>query len=244
MGPEFVAHRGYRLHYPENTLLAIEAAGVAGARYVEVDVQLSQDEVPVLFHDDTLERVCGVGGRVGDLRYEHLRDLAAQEFDRFGYRYRHARIARLADLCAWLSEHPSVTAFVEIKEIAIAQFGAATVLERVLADIAPCARQCVLISFSLPFLEKARSRVTVGGVVTRWRGRHAVLARIEPTYLFCDVKGLPVFGRITVPGVRTVVYEVADPALAKRLFARGVDLVETFAMGEMREALGLANDRL
>lgn len=240
MEPEFVAHRGYRLHYPENTLLAIEAAGAAGARYIEVDVQLSQDRVPVLFHDDTLERVCGVGGRIGDLRYEHLQNLAAQEFDRFGYRYRAARIARLADLCAWLSAHPAITAFVEIKEIAIAQFGAAMVLERVLADIAACPRQCVLISFSLPFLEKARARAPLGGVVTRWRDRNDVLARIAPAYLFCDVKGLPVFGHITIPGTRTVVYEVTDPVLAKRLFARGVDLVETFAVGEMRQAFGLA----
>ena len=52
--PELVAHRGYALHYPENTLIGIEAAIRAGARYVEVDVQLSADKVPVLFHDRTL----------------------------------------------------------------------------------------------------------------------------------------------------------------------------------------------
>ncbi|MHB1951619.1 MAG: glycerophosphodiester phosphodiesterase family protein [Acidiferrobacteraceae bacterium] len=240
MEPEFVAHRGYRLQYPENTMLAIEAAGAAGARYLEVDVQLSLDEVPVLFHDDTLERVCGVSGRVGDLSYEHLKDLPAQEFDRFGYRYHHARIARLADLSAWLADRPGITAFVEIKENALDQFGITVVLERVLSVLSPCLGQCVLISFSLPFLEKARSRAATGGVITRWRERHHVLSRISPAYLFCDLQGLPVFGRLAVPGTHVVVYEVAEPALARRLFARGVSLVETFAVAEMRRALDLS----
>ncbi|MHB1942813.1 MAG: glycerophosphodiester phosphodiesterase family protein [Acidiferrobacteraceae bacterium] len=240
MGPEFVAHRGYRLHYPENTMLGIEAAGACGARYVEVDIQLSQDEVPVLFHDDTLRRVCGVDGHIGDLRYEHLKDLPAHEFDRFGYRYMHARIARLADLCAWLATCPGVIAFIEIKEQTIDQFGVATVLKRVLAETARCPTQCVLISFSVPFLEKARDQAVLGGVIRRWRERHPVLARLAPDYLFCDVRGLPTFGRVKLPRTRVVIYEVADPPLARRLFARGADLVETFAVGEMRRHFDLA----
>ena len=81
-------------------------------------------------------------------------------------------------------------------------------------------------------------REALGGKVPRVRAPE--IWRIAPAYLFCDVKGLPAFGHITVPGTRTVVYEVTDPALARRLFARGVDLVETFAVGEMREALDLA----
>ncbi|MGF1546037.1 MAG: glycerophosphodiester phosphodiesterase family protein, partial [Thiotrichales bacterium] len=59
---DLVAHRGYALRYPENTLPAIEAALAAGARYVEIDVQLSADQVPVLFHDRSLMRMCEVTG--------------------------------------------------------------------------------------------------------------------------------------------------------------------------------------
>ncbi|MEK7733824.1 MAG: glycerophosphodiester phosphodiesterase family protein [Pseudomonadota bacterium] len=62
--PELVAHRGYTLLYPENTLSAVRGAIEAGGRYVEVDIQLSRDEVPVLFHDHTLKRLCGVDGAV------------------------------------------------------------------------------------------------------------------------------------------------------------------------------------
>jgi glycerophosphoryl diester phosphodiesterase len=45
-----VAHRGYAFRYPENTLEAFQAAVDAGAKWVEVDVQL-RDGVPVLAHD-------------------------------------------------------------------------------------------------------------------------------------------------------------------------------------------------
>ena len=71
--PELVAHRGYTLHYPENTLVGLEAAIKAGARYLEVDVQLSADKVPVLFHDRNLQRLCGVGGQVHEFPQQRLR---------------------------------------------------------------------------------------------------------------------------------------------------------------------------
>jgi glycerophosphoryl diester phosphodiesterase len=48
--PELIAHRGDTLHYPDNTRPAFEAALRAGATYVEIDVQLTADRVPVLFH--------------------------------------------------------------------------------------------------------------------------------------------------------------------------------------------------
>lgn len=55
-----VAHRGASEDAPENTVPAFEAAVEAGADLVEVDVQLSADGVPFLFHDDTPERTTDV----------------------------------------------------------------------------------------------------------------------------------------------------------------------------------------
>lgn len=55
-----IAHRGSPQEAPENTVPAFEAAVEAGADLVEVDVQLSADGVPFLFHDDTAERTTDV----------------------------------------------------------------------------------------------------------------------------------------------------------------------------------------
>ena len=68
------AHRG--LHdnassAPENSLPAFQKAVDAGYG-IELDVQLTRDRIPVVFHDETLERVCGVKGKVRDYTLEEL----------------------------------------------------------------------------------------------------------------------------------------------------------------------------
>src|SRR3990170_526721 len=103
--PQLVGPRGYPRHYPENTLIGIEAAVAAGARYIEVDVQVSRDRVPVLFHDRNLKRLCGVDGKVHDLRYEELWHLRVAERERFGERFKDVHITRLAELGHLLIRH-------------------------------------------------------------------------------------------------------------------------------------------
>lgn len=71
------AHRG--LHdnetdAPENSMKAFERAVEAGYG-IELDVQLTKDRIPVVFHDSTLKRVCGAEGRIGDFTYEELSGL-------------------------------------------------------------------------------------------------------------------------------------------------------------------------
>ena len=68
------AHRG--LHdngsdAPENSMPAFRKAVEAGYG-IELDVQLTRDRIPVVFHDETLERVCGVQGNVRDYTFEQL----------------------------------------------------------------------------------------------------------------------------------------------------------------------------
>lgn len=72
------AHRGLHSRdrsVPENSLKAFELAAEAGYG-IELDVQLSKDGQVVVFHDDTLNRVCGVDARVDELTYAELRDLS------------------------------------------------------------------------------------------------------------------------------------------------------------------------
>ena len=72
-----IAHRGYhdiRRGRPENTLAAFDAA--IEARYaIECDVHISADGVPIVFHDDGLERLCGEPGLVRDRTAAELGDL-------------------------------------------------------------------------------------------------------------------------------------------------------------------------
>ena len=68
------AHRGLHSRdrkVPENSLKAFELASAAGYG-MELDVQLTRDGQVVVFHDDTLGRVCGVEGRVDDYTFAEL----------------------------------------------------------------------------------------------------------------------------------------------------------------------------
>lgn len=75
------AHRG--LHdnasdAPENSMRAFQKA-VDAEFGIEMDIQLTKDQIPVVIHDFTLNRICGVEGRVDDYTYEEL-----QQFSLYG----------------------------------------------------------------------------------------------------------------------------------------------------------------
>jgi len=71
------AHRGDRTVAPENTLPALQAALASTLDFVETDVQLSADGVPVVIHDRTVDRTTNGSGAVSDLTIAELRQLDA-----------------------------------------------------------------------------------------------------------------------------------------------------------------------
>lgn len=73
--PLVIAHRATMGHAAENTLAGIRAGIAMGVDGVEVDVRLSRDGVPVLMHDDRVERTTGGAGRVSELPLAALRTL-------------------------------------------------------------------------------------------------------------------------------------------------------------------------
>ncbi|MFF8994194.1 glycerophosphodiester phosphodiesterase [Streptomyces sp. NPDC014983] len=70
-----VAHRGDPYRFCENTLDSLRSALDRGADAVELDVRLTRDGVPVLLHDDTLERLWGVERPLSALSAEEVRGL-------------------------------------------------------------------------------------------------------------------------------------------------------------------------
>lgn len=73
-----VAHRGFSGKAPENTLAAIRMAiAMPYVHWMEIDVQLSKDGVPVVIHDYTLDRTTNGHGKVKNMDWKYIRRLDA-----------------------------------------------------------------------------------------------------------------------------------------------------------------------
>lgn len=234
--PQLIAHRGYAKYYPENTLCSLEAA-LPGACYVELDVQLSRDLVPVVIHDAGLERTAGVPGSVPDMEYNALRSLSVAEHARLGGDFDNAHLPALQEVVAWMQPLPRLQAFVEIKSESLSRFGIATVVRRVMEVVAPVRQRVIVISYDRDAVQHARDSgaMASGWVLSTWdEDSLAEAAALAPDYLFCNHRKIPgTLSRLPRGPWCWALYEITDPQLALDWAARGADLIETMAIGEM-----------
>ncbi len=232
---QLVAHRGYQRHYPENSPLALEKAIACGACYVEIDVQFSADGVPLLYHDDTLERISGREGRLSQYHFRALQELTAGEPERLGNAFAEVRIVGLVELVNVLRRHPQVQAFVELKEEAVRDYGAHSCLGSIRETLAPVIDRCVLISFDLDALREARALGfrRIGAVLRDWSARHALAAELGAEVMFCNTKRIGENDSLHIEDCAVAVYEVDDVQQAQYWLARGARWVESFAIGEL-----------
>lgn len=96
-----INHRGYNYEATENTLKAFKLSKKNGFEFVECDVRFSSDGVPVLFHDDTVDRISDGSGRVCDKTLTELQalDLGGEKI---------ATFEDFISLCASLQLHPYI----------------------------------------------------------------------------------------------------------------------------------------
>ncbi len=97
-----IAHRGSSGIAPENTLAAMRIAVEGGARMVELDVQFSQDNQSVVFHDAVLGRTTNGHGYVRNKSIDDLRSLDAGSW--FSSEYASERIPLLSEVLGVLRE--------------------------------------------------------------------------------------------------------------------------------------------
>ena len=70
-----IAHRGYSDLAPENTVASFDLALKKGFNIFELDVQLTNDKVPVIFHDYDFKRICGINSKVNELDFNYISEL-------------------------------------------------------------------------------------------------------------------------------------------------------------------------
>lgn len=242
--PIIIAHRGYPSQYPENTLLGFDRAINSGASCIELDVQLTRDRVPVVYHDADTLRMSGVSGALSDLTLSEVKQLDAYFPDRFGEKYRGTPIATLSEFATYMEQWPSVQVFVEIKPESIARFGFESTIDQSMAAISPIADRCIIISFHDGSVDYARSAygAKIGWVLPEWSEQAEDRAReLSPDFIFVYAGRLPAQNCAVWSGPwQWAVYVVDDADRAVALRDRGIRYIETDQVGELLADLGFA----
>lgn len=219
------AHRGASVSHPENTLASFRAALAAGADSVELDVHLCADGVPVVIHDEDVERTTD---GVGDVRGMSLADLRALDAGSWkAPRFAGERIPTLEEALDVLGEAPRIN--VELKDPVPGLLeGVAAAVERRRLH-----HRVMLSSFHLELLAAGKRRLPAV-----WT--HLFLEEPLPEGFwegdgrFVNSLGLP-FEHVTEAivailrerGRATWAWTVDDPEAAVRLAAAGVAAVTT-----------------
>jgi glycerophosphoryl diester phosphodiesterase len=237
MKERLIAHRGEPDSWPENSLAGFEAVLAAGARYIETDIQLTGDSIPVLSHDPSLLRITGHDIVITATPYEVIRSIPAGYQQRFGDCYQDIRIARLDEFVGLLQQWPRAQAFIEIKAASITAHGKTRVVATVMNAIKAVETQCMLISFDHDALIYIRKhyRIPIGWVLPEWSEVNQSRAmELGPDYLFCNRKRLPAAPAPLWQGPwQWAVYTIDDAVEAHAYLDRGIDLIETNAIRRM-----------
>ncbi len=205
-----IAHRGFALTFPENTLFAVQAAADV-ADLVEVDVRRCGSGELVVVHDETVDRVTDGSGRVADHSLSELRDLDVLDSGE--------PIPTLAEV--FEAVPPDVGINVELKEADLAADA--------LAVAAAAANDAVVSSFDPGALAAAREadpavpRALLFRRDPRSNLRRAQdldCAAVHPHHECCTPD---VVQRFHVAGLSVHAWTVAEGATAARLADAGVD---------------------
>lgn len=237
-GPYAVAHRGGAGLAPENTFEAFERSVALGVRYLETDVQLTADGVLVAFHDERLDRVTDLRGRVDRHPWSVLRTAAV----RGG-----GAVMTLTEL---LEAFPQQRFAVDLKT------GAGIgPLARVLVETGSVERVCVAGAWDgwLAHLRDAcgpglrtalgwRSLATLVGCARSGLRPPVSVATGDFVHVPVSLGRVPLVADRLVAmaadlGVRVLVWTVDEPALMHRLLDLGVDGVITDRPDLLREVL-------
>ncbi len=227
--PRVIGHRGAAGYAPENTLVSLEKAAALGVRWVEFDTKISADGVPVVFHDDKLERTTDGRGPVAKMPLAELQALDAGTW--FGGNFAGEPVPTLGQAMATLSRL-GLGANVEIKASPGREAETGNAVGGVLKSNWPETLPPPLISsFDAETLTAAGAAAAeipraflVFKIPRDWRAR---LEDLGSAALHCQAKHLTQKKARAVldGGFQLRVFTVNDRAEAEKLFGWGVDAV-------------------
>ncbi len=237
-----VGHRGACGHAPENTLVSLRRARGFGLEWVEFDVRVTSDGIPVLLHDETLDRTTDASGPLVDRSAASLAGVDAGSW--FSAAFRGEAVPTLEEAVRWLVD-AGMQANIEIKPAPGLEAATASATRRVLERRWPGSRPPPLISsFSPACLSAVRDAapdlpraLLFGDVPPDWLRQ---LRELGCEALHCHHRAaVPELVRaVRGEGFACRVYTVNDPERGAELSAQGVDAIVTDYPDRLGAAVG------
>lgn len=229
--PELIAHRGASAYAPENTMPAFKRLRQFACQFVEYDVMLTQDAIPVVHHDFSLARTTNKQAQLADCDYTMLQTLdAGSWFDR---RFKSARIPSLQQVLQFLNKQ-HIHSNIELKSPDAKQ-------DRLVEKV----YECILLNkqgdLSLPLISSFQwsllvamrdlsKEIPIGVLLDSWDETvFTYIQRLRASSLHINVS-LVSKERIThikqqCPGLNIYAYTVNDRHVAHHCAAAGVDAI-------------------
>lgn len=243
--PRVMGHRGAAALAPENTLAGLRRAAAVGVSWVEFDVMLTGDSIPVLFHDDKLKRTTGRRALMVDTPYDVVRTLDAGSW--FGPEFAGEPVPTLAAALSLVREL-GLRANIEIKPTLGRDRETAVAVAELIAECWPPISSQVppplLSSFSRDALAIMQARVPElpRAFLARRLPRDWVSAARALACSTLHVAGWWLTAkrvtRIKAAGYGLASFTINDIAQARTLIGWGVDCIVTDTPDVMLAALG------
>lgn len=239
--PLVLAHRGASAYTPENTLAAFRLAFEMGADGIELDVTLTRDRVPVVIHDDSVDRTTNGTGVVKRMTLTEVQRLDAGAW--FDEKFRGEKIPALDQVLAEFGTHGLIN--VELKSI----FPRSDGIERAVAQVierAHTAERVLISSFNplaLYRIMKSEPRLPRGLIYSpnlalylrrAWLRPIARPNALHPPSSLIDSEFV---AWARHQGYKINTWTVDDPNEMKRLIALGVDAIMTNKPDILREVV-------
>ena len=239
--PLVMGHRGAASYAPENTLASFIEAKKRGAPWVEFDVKLTRDGVPVVMHDANLRRTTGLDKAVALIDFAELRSLRAGAW--FAPRFADQRVPSFAETIALLARL-GLGATVEIKPCRGREVETAQAVVAMLDAYWPRTMPAPLLaSFQDRSLEAAQAAgahwpraLIVDRLAMGWQARVAAVNAVALNVDGWRLKSWQA-ARIKAAGLQLGVWTIDEPARARLLRAWGADCVITDAPDVIARAI-------
>lgn len=240
-----IAHRGASAYYPENTMVAFEKAVAMNADMIEIDVMMSKDRVPVVFHDAGLKAHTDGEGKLKDHTLSELKKMDAGSW--FDEQFSDQTISTLEEVLEFAAG--TIALNIEIKKEAVTDELYDGIEEKVLKLVRKYEMERYVLFSSFDYravrhLKAFDKSLSVALLYNKKKSNEKLPSELISEYdadaFNCTFRQFNKKRQADIKkhNIPTFVYTVDQPKRMRKLIDRGVNGIFTNKPDVLREVLG------